>query len=51
MDFVLDTSCNRREEEDVIIDYFDFEDELDVVIADYGDNISDNNINNSAVLS
>ena len=47
---MLDTSTNRIEEEDVTIYYFIFEDKLDVVIPDYGDNISDENINNLTVI-
>ena len=40
---MLDTSSNRRKKDAIIIDDFHFEDELDVVIADYGDNTNGDN--------
>ena len=50
MVYVLDKSSNIREEEDITIDDLNFDEELDLVIADDGDNISDNNTNNLSVL-
>ena len=41
MDRVLETSSNKIEEEDITIDYVDFEVFLEVVITYDGDNISE----------
>ena len=51
MSRMLDTSPNRREEEDVTIYDFIFQYKLDVVIPDYEDNISDEHIRNMVGLS
>ena len=51
MGCLLDKLSNIREEQDVIIDDFNFQDEFNVVVADDGDNISDDNINNLTVIA
>ena len=50
MDCVLYTSSNVREEEDINIDDFNFQDRLEVVIDYYGDNIDDEHIKSMAVI-